>query len=263
MYSFLLTLPCVLFHLCQLDQHEKNHSLPFCYLGKRHHCYSFLMIIKKAFAINSHSRLMLRQMRLALLCMMQQRFAVKLCFLFSSRGLMGGRAGRKYPCVNTRLRLYLHPFMPDLWKRKLGRSIPGQRLRFIYENKQTNKKQRPAYNAVLEVESWGVLCLRSLCCSESNIIYKLSELDWPLSFISRGQIHVHICTVSCTVDFFCIKFARSLQSMFHMTDLYVTTANPSLGPWITSFAFALVWTPQMVEPVSQPVGQPVSQSVSW
>lgn len=32
--------------------------------------------------------------------------------------------------------------------------------------------------------------------------------------------------------------------MFHMTALYVTSANPSLGPWITSSAFALVWTPR-------------------
>lgn len=49
--------------------------------------------------------------------------------------------------------------------------------------------------------------------------------------------------------------------MFHMTDLYVTTTNPSLGLWITSFAFALVWTPngETSQPASQPAGKLASQ----
>lgn len=53
--------------------------------------------------------------------------------------------------------------------------------------------------------------------------------------------------------------------MFHMTDLYVTTTNPSLGLWITSFAFALVWTPngETSQPASQPVSWQVSQLWHW
>lgn len=41
---------------------------------------------------------------------------------------------------------------------------------------------------------------------------------------------------------FHIYRCRFLHSAFHMIDQYGLAVNPSVGLWITSFAFALVWT---------------------